>query len=150
MKVFVHLGYDPVPKQLDSLQNAITLVENFLRKESGEGEDDSEDPSSKWKIMWRRDDLYPDNFYDYTHENLIEELKTTGNIVLQSIKQSGDDSPLLGAFANIYRDDIEKKHDEEADSALEKTEECLERKQLDLHGESLMPLRRRKHQSRKK
>jgi hypothetical protein len=137
MKCFVHLGFNPVPKAVKNAESAIDFAENHLKKD-----DDEDDPIS-WKIKWRRDDLYPDNFYDYTFNDLENELAQRGTVVLQLIKDQPDDQPLMGETATIFTADIEKKNDEIAEMALGKIEENLERKQIDIHGESIVPMRRR-------
>ena len=127
MKCFVHVGYNPVPREVETPESAIALAENLLR-----GDDDDDDPSSIWFIKWRRDELYPDNFYDYSTDDLIKELKTQGNVVLQQIKNGPDNTPLMGESANIITADLEHQYDQEAEEALD----------LDIHGEE-SPIRRK-------
>jgi hypothetical protein len=137
MKCFVHLGFNPVPKAVKNAESAIGFAENHLKK------DDDEDDSSSWKVKWRRDELYPDNFYDYTFNDLENELAQKGTVVLQLIKDQPDNQVLMGETATIFTADIEKKNDEIAENALGKIEENLDRKQIDIHGESIIPMRRR-------
>jgi len=127
MKCFVHVGYNPVPREVESPKSAIALAENLLR-----GDNDDDDPSSIWRIKWRRDELYPDNFYDYSPEQLLAELIRQGNVVLQKIKDGPDNTPLMGESANIFTADLEQQYDQEAEEALD----------LDIHGEE-GPLRRK-------
>jgi hypothetical protein len=134
----VHLGLSPIPKEAESPTSAISLVESYL---SG---NDDDDPYSLWRIKWRRDDFYPDNFCDYTHSDLEKELQKNGFIVLQLIKEQSDDLPIMGEVANIFTADLEKKNDEEAEFALEN----LKKTHLDIHGES-HPFRRRIAASKK-
>ena len=137
MKCFVHLGFNPVPKAVKNAESAIGFAENHLKK------DDDEDDSSSWKVKWRRDELYPDNFYDYTFNDLENELAQKGTVVLQLIKDQPDNQVLMGETATIFTADIEKKNDEIAENALGKIEENLDRKQRGIQGESIIPKSRR-------
>jgi len=143
MKCFVHLGLNPIPKEAESASSAISLVESYL---SGNEDDD---PASIWKIKWRRDELYPDNFCDYRHDELEKELYRNGSVVLQLIKEQSDDLPLMGEVANIFTAEKEKENDEEAEIALELSEEIVEKNHLDVRGES-HPYRRRIASGKKK
>jgi hypothetical protein len=140
MKCYVHLGYDPVPKQADSPTSAIASAESHL---SFIAESDDDDPSSKWLIRHRVDELYPDNFVEYTHDDLLTGLQKNGTVVLQLVRYGEDNVPVMGEMCNIFTSEYEKKQDEEANIALEMTEESLTHKQIDLHGEAMIPMRRR-------
>lgn len=140
MKCFVHLGYDPVPKTAENPSIAIATAEAYLSRIA---ESDDDEPSSRWLIRRRVDELYPDNFCEYTHDNLIECLSKEGSVSLQLVKYNNDNSPLMGEICNIFTVETERRHDQEAENALEITEESLCHKQLDVHGESMIPMRRR-------
>lgn len=140
MKCFVHLGFDPLPKQVDSPNKAIKLAEAVLKAES------QEEPNSKMAIQWRRDEFYPNNFHEYDEDTLQKELIQNGTIVLQLVNTSNE-LPSLGTSITIFTEEIEKKYAEQAENALEEAEEDLEIKALDLHGESLL---KRRIQNKKK
>ena len=84
MNCFVHLDFDPIPREVKSPASAIALAEAVLKVEK------EEDPDSKLKILWRRDDYYPDNFFEYTIEQLQKELQEKGTVVLQLVRTDGD------------------------------------------------------------
>lgn len=140
MKCFVHLGYDPVPKQADSPSSAIATAESHL---SFIAESDDDDPSSKWLIRHRVDELYPDNFLEYNADDLLQALQKHGTVALQLVKYGADNVPVMGEICNIFTSEYEKKQDHEAEVALEAVEECLSHKHIDLHGEAMLPMRRR-------
>ena len=140
MKCFVHLGYDPVPKTANSPANAIAAAESHLLRII---ESDDEDPSSRWLIKRRNDEQYPNNFCEYTHAELLDALVKDGTVVLQLVKYGDDNLPLMGEICNIFTCDVEKMHDQEAEFALEMTTEILALQQIDMHGESMIPMRRR-------
>lgn len=140
MNCFVHLGFDPVPRAVNSPEKAITLAEAVLKAES------EEEPDSKFIIQWRRDEFYPNNFFDYTIKNLQEELQKTGSVVLQLVK-SNDELPILGDSVTIFTEEIEKQYTEQAETALEIGEESFNKTPIDLHGESVL---KRRTKSRKK
>jgi hypothetical protein len=125
MKCFVHVDYDPMPKEAESASDAIQMAEKLLRS------DDEEDPSSRWLIRWRRDELYPNNYAPYSNHELISELNQHGYIVLQLVSDNGED---LGKSVEILSDDLERKYDEEAASAL-----CVDgcKSRLNMHGVAL-------------
>lgn len=127
MNCFVHVGYDPVPKEATSPENAISMAESYLK-----GDDEDDDPSS-WKIKWRRDELYPDNFTDYDIDSLKLELSKSGCVVLQLIQDQPDDMPIMGETASIFTEEAERQNDQEAEEALE----------LDIHGEEKNTLKRK-------
>ena len=141
MKCFVHLGYDPVPKTATSPSNAIAAAETHLSRIA---ESDDDDPSSKWLIRRRNDEQYPDNFCEYTHNELLNALVHEGAVVLQLVKYGQDNQPMMGEICNIFTCDVEKMHDQEAEIALEMTGgENYANNNLDLHGESRIRLKRR-------
>jgi hypothetical protein len=140
MKCFVHLGFDPLPKQVDSPAKAINLAEAVLKAES------EEEPDSKMFIQWRRDEFYPNNFHEYNIEILQKELSSKGSVVLQLV-DINNELPSLGRSITIFTEEVEKKYAEEAENALEEAEDGMEIKALDLHGESF--LRRRTHYKKK-
>ena len=137
MGCFVHLESNPEPKAIENAEVAFQFAENHLKQ------DDDED-ESLWTVKWRRDDLYPDNFYSYTYNELNSELSSKGSVVLQIVKEQPDGNTLLGETARIFTADIEKKLQDEAELALEKTAEIIE-----IHGEGLSS-RKRNITSRKK
>jgi len=140
MKCFVHLSYDPVPKTANSPSNAINTAETHL---SHIADNDDEDPSSRWLIKRRNDEQYPNNFCEYTHNDLLEALVKNGTVVLQLIKYEKDNSPIMGELCNIFTSDAERMNDQEAEIALELTGESFAQNNLDIYGESMIPMRRR-------
>jgi hypothetical protein len=127
MNCFVHVGYDPVPKGATSPESAICMAENYLKR------DDDEDDPSFWKIKWRRDELYPDNFTDYDIKALKLELAKSGCVVLQLILDQPDDMPIMGETASIFTEETERQNDQEAEEALE----------LDIYGEEKTAIKRK-------
>lgn len=111
MKCFLHLDYDPLPREASGPDEAFRIAESVL------GDDEDDDPSSIWRTFWRRDDLYPDNFVRYSHDELVGELKLSGAVVLQRVSVTGE----RGASVEIFTDDLERRNDEEADEALHLT-----------------------------
>jgi hypothetical protein len=110
MKCFLHLDYDPLPREASGPDEAFRIAESVLG-------DDEDDPSSTWRTFWRRDDLYPDNYVRYSHDELEGELKISGAVVLQRVSSSGERGPSV----EIFTDDLERRNDEEADEALHLT-----------------------------
>lgn len=126
MKCYLHVDYDPMPKQASSPADAIRMAESLL---AGDGD---EEPSSTWLTRWRRDELYPDNFTAYAIDELALHLQETGSVVLQRIRDDGD----MGVSVEIFTDELERKNDREALDALE---QGLSH-ELEAHG--LSPARR--------
>ena len=114
MICYVHVGYDPGPREADSPVEAIALAEQCLRAENDALPDDE-----KLFIRWRRDDLYPDNFLEYTVDDLINYLNEKGEAVLQLVDIGADGLPVMGESANIFTDAEEQKNNDEAQQALE-------------------------------
>jgi hypothetical protein len=106
MKCVVHLDMDLMPKKFDTAEAAIEYVENHLQ-------------DSDMLIKWRVDELYPDNFCEYTNEKLLQELLSSGEVTLQLIGFSGEDM-ILGAIANIVTENKDKEEMAEAQAELEK------------------------------
>lgn len=127
MNCFVHVGYDPVPKGATSPENAICMAENYLK-----GDDEEDDPPC-WKIKWRRDELYPDNFKDYDINALKLELTKSGCVVLQLIQDQPDNMQIMGETASIFTEEVERQNDQEAEEALE----------IDIHGEEKTAIKRK-------
>ena len=136
MNCFVHLGFDPVPREVKNPASAIALAEAVLKAEK------EEDPDSKFTILWRRDEFYPDNFYNYDSEQLHKELNKSGSVVLQLVNMSGD-FPIMGESVTIFTAELEKKYAEQAESALEDVDEELDTKQIEMHGEGFIKRRTR-------
>lgn len=109
MKCFVHLGYDPEPKEADDALEAIDLAAKLL----------NEVAEDNLTVKWRRDDLYPDNFVEYTVESLMQHLTKKGEVVLQLVDIGADGLPVMGETATIFTDAEEKKNNDEANEALE-------------------------------
>jgi hypothetical protein len=112
MKCFVHVGFDPKPHEANDPVEAISLAERRLLA-SNDGEEEH------LPVRWRRDDLYPDNFLEYTPDQLVSHLSQKGEVVLQLAEFDSDGFPIMGEIANIFTASEEKKHDQEADEALE-------------------------------
>ena len=138
MKFFVHLETNPVPKAVENAEAALSFAENHLQK-------DDEEDGSKWSVKWRRDELYPNNYCNYNFCDLVQELSSKGSVVLQVINEQ--DQSLLGETATIFTEAVEKKLQDEAESALTNSTEVIDRKELDLHGRSTQ---RRRLAARKK
>jgi hypothetical protein len=136
MNCFVHLGFDPVPKERKSAASAIVLAESALKSEK------VQQYSGNWQIQWRRDEFYPDNLHNYTSEQLEEELKNTGSVVLQLVNNQ-DELPSLGSLVTIFTAEIETKYVKQAETALENTDEFMDKKKIDSHGESQLKRRTR-------
>jgi hypothetical protein len=113
MKCFVHVGFDPKPHEADDPAEAISLAERRLLA-SNEGEEEH------LPVRWRRDDLYPDNFLEYTQDQLVSHLSQQGEVVLQLAELDSDGLPIMGEIANIFTASEEEKNAQEADEALEK------------------------------
>lgn len=135
MKCFVHMDFDPLPKQVNSPLEAITLAESFLK---------SQEENSK--VVWRKDDFYPNNFFDYTVDTLVQELLQNKPVTLQKVVTDAE-FPILGDSITIFSETVEKKFVEEADTALELNDEPLEKKQVHIRGET--PLIKRKRNTKK-
>jgi len=112
MICFVHVGYDP--REASSPVEAIALAEQCLRDEN-----DKLPEGEKLFIKWRRNDLYPDNFLDYTVDDLVAYLNQKGEAVLQLVDIDADGLPIMGEIANIFTDAEEQKNTDEAEEALE-------------------------------
>jgi len=140
MRCFVHLGFDPLPKQVESPAKAINLAEAVLKAES------EEEPDSKMSILWRRDEFYPNNFHEYNIEALQKELASKGSVVLQLVNFNNE-LKSLGTSITIFTEEVEKKYAEEAENALEESEDGMGIKCLDLHGEA--NIKRRLHHKKK-
>jgi hypothetical protein len=134
MNCFVHLGFDPVPREVKSPASAIALAEAVLKAER------KQKSESRPKVQWRRDEFYPDNFHNYTVKQLEEEIITKGTIVLQLVNTNGE-LPILGESVTIFTAELEKKYATEAETALEIADEEMEQRQIDLHGESQLKRR---------
>jgi len=113
MKCFVHVGFDPKPHEANDPVEAISLAERYLLAENGSEEE-------HLPVKWRRDDLYPDNFLDYTKDELVSHLSQKGEVVLQLAELDTDGLPIMGEIANIFTASEEEKNTQEADEALEK------------------------------
>lgn len=106
MKCVVHLDLELMPREFDTPEDAIEYVEQHMK-------------DATMSIRWRRDDLYPDNYSEYTREQLLEEIKTKGEVTLQLVGVSGDDI-IIGDIANIITAEREKQDVAEAQAELEK------------------------------
>jgi hypothetical protein len=133
------MDFDPIPKKVNSPQEAISLAEAVLKSEI------PEDQKEKNKIVWRKDEFYPNNFFDYCLDSLTQELLQNKSVVLQKVTIDGE-FPILGDSIAIFTEEIEKKFVEEADTALDFNEESLEKKIVHIRGES--PLIKRKRNSK--
>lgn len=121
MKCFVHVGSDPMPHEANDPAEAIKLAENLLSQES-------------LPIKWRRDDLYPDRFLDYTKDELVSHLSQQGEVVLQLAELDSNGSQVMGEIANIFTASEEKKNTQEADDALGR--ELIMKRKINTHGKS--------------
>lgn len=105
MKCFVHVGSDPKPHEAKNPNEAIVLAEKYLR-------------TDKLPVKWRRDDLYPNNFTNYTKDELVSHLSQRGEVVLQLAKFDTDGLPIMGEIVNIFTASEEAKNTQEAEEAL--------------------------------
>lgn len=112
MKCFVHVGFDPFPKEADNPSEAISLAERYL---SGKTNKD-------FSIYWRRDDLYPKNLVRYSKNELLEEIQREGELTLQVAKVGSSGLPILGEVATIFSSAEEERNAREADDALYRME----------------------------
>lgn len=117
MKCFVHFGSDPEPKEAKEPETAIAIAEKYLVA-----------TDQNLSIKWRRDDLYPYNFVDYTKDQVAEFLQKNGEVVLQLANIQNNDLVVMGEVANIYTDDEEEKNIKEAEEALNSQTSILRRK----------------------
>jgi len=114
MKCFVHVGFDPKPHEADDPAEAISLAERYLLAESRREPEEEHLP-----VKWRRDDLYPDNFLDYTKDELVSHLSQKGEVVLQLAEFDLDGLPIMGEIVNIFTASEEEKNTQEAEEALD-------------------------------
>jgi hypothetical protein len=106
MKAVLHLDMELMPRTFDTPDEAITFVERKFQ-----------DP--ELKIKWRRDDNYPNNYTDYTRQQLLEEYNRTGEICLQLVGGEGEDI-IIGEIANIITEEKENQDVAEAEAELTK------------------------------
>ena len=106
MKCVLHLDMELMPRTFDTPEAAITFVEKQFQ-----------DP--ELKIKWRRDDNYPNNYSDYTRQQLLEEYNKTGEICLQLVGNEGEDL-IVGEIANIITEEKEQQDVAEAEAELTK------------------------------
>ena len=113
MKCFVHVGFDPKPKKADNPTDAIALAVKYLNALN-----DEFPKEERLSVKWRRDDLYPNNFLDYTNTDLFSYLKDNGEATLQLVEMGIDGLPIMGEIANIFTVDQEIKNNADAERAL--------------------------------
>jgi hypothetical protein len=109
MKCFVHVGSDPKPHEAKNPNEAIVLAEKYLLTEN-----------RHLPVKWRRDDLYPNNFKDYTQDELVSHLSQQGEVVLQLAEFDVDGLPIMGEIVNIFTASEEAKNTQEAEEALDR------------------------------
>lgn len=112
MKCFVHVGWRS--HEADDPAEAISLAEKYLLAENKK---DSED----LPVKWRRDDLYPDNFLDYTKDELVSHLSQQGEVVLQLAELDENGLPIMGKIVNILTALEEARDTQEAKEALSRS-----------------------------
>lgn len=117
MKCFVHVGFDPEPHEAPSPQEAVEYAIKRLEAEEALALEVGEEPLS---VKWRRDDLYPDNFLEYTVGDLVAYLQEKGEVALQLVNIGEDGLPTMGEIANIFTAAEEEKNVQEAQEALDK------------------------------
>jgi hypothetical protein len=122
MKCFVHVGLDPKPKEVDTAVEAIALAESILRSWDKEAMEEGDEPLS---VKWRRDELYPDNFTDYTTSDLLEALQEKGEVTLQLAAYGADGLPIMGDIADIVTESKERENVAEAAAALQDLDKSL-------------------------
>ena len=118
MKCFVHVGSDPTPHEAKDPSEAIRLAEKYLLAQES------------LPVKWRRDDLYPNRFLDYTKDELVSHLSQQGEVVLQLAELDSNGLQVMGEIANIFTASEEKKNTQEADEALERGTSLIKRKRI--------------------
>lgn len=108
MKCFVHLGFQPEPHESDDPASAIAFAESFLHSIQ----------EDRMTIRWRRDDLYPDNFVEYTVNDLAQHLQQRGEVSIQLTEIGPDGLPVMGEMARIFTEEKENRDIKEAQKAL--------------------------------
>lgn len=108
MKCFVHVGFDPFPKEANDPSEAISLAEKYLSGKT----------NKEFSIYWRRDDLYPKNLVCYSKNELLEEIQREGDVTLQVAKVRPSGLPILGEVVTIVSSEEEERNAREADKAL--------------------------------
>lgn len=111
MKCFLHSEIDPVAREVASLDEAINLAESLLQSYNK--------AEPKLKIKWRRDELYPDNFVDYTHAELSVALAEEGTVWLQLADTDVDGLPIMGEIVTICNEQAETDNNKAAQEALD-------------------------------
>lgn len=111
MKAVVHFDMELEPKTFDTFGEALDFVELRMREYRGD------DP--EMTLQWRRDDQYPNNYFPYTREQLVEEYNKNGEVILQLIGVIGEDLT-VGEIANIITEEEENKDVAEAKASLDK------------------------------
>jgi len=114
MKCLVHLDMDPMPKSFPSADEAFEFVENYLKKHA-EG----------LRPRWRKDELYPNNFIEYTKSEVLNELRSEGEVHLQLVGLE-DSDVVMGEIATITTEEKYKKQAAEAEEHLAKIVELLD------------------------
>lgn len=113
MKCVVHLDIDLIPKEFESPEEAIEFVEKYMNNVPLDAGD------ARLAVRWRRDDLYPNNYCEYTKEQLLAEITANGEVTLQLAGVVGDDI-VAGEIATIITAERDRKEVAEADAELEK------------------------------
>lgn len=110
MKCFLHTDIDPTPKEADNPAEAVALAEYLLQTYN-------EAKKRELKIKWRRDELYPDNFVVYTHEEIVSALEKEGVVWLQLTKDDAE-GLVMGEIVTICSEAVELANSREAQEAL--------------------------------
>lgn len=108
MKAVVHYDMVLEPKFFDNLDEAVTFLEKKMKDE-------------ELVLQWRRDELYPNSYSNYTRQELLEEYNKTGEIVLQLTSPEGPAyDRVAGEIANVMTEEKHNKENKEAQVALDK------------------------------
>jgi hypothetical protein len=136
------------PKFFDNLDQAITFVEKRMKAEEDEGDE-------KLVLQWRRDELYPNSYSNYTREQLLEEYTKTGEIILQLTSAEGlAYDRVAGEIANIMTEEKHNKENQEAQVALDKIGQELADGynttiSIGMEGKTFKPAKKRSKKSKK-
>lgn len=114
MKCFLHSDIDPKIKEAENPTEAVVLAEYLLHTyNEAEGR-------PRLKIKWRRDEFYPDNFVNYTHEEVAEAIEKHGVVWLQ-LADPDSENLLMGEIITICTETAELANSREAQEALRGT-----------------------------
>lgn len=118
MKYYVYVGLNAKPYEADDPAKAINLAERRLTANRNGKE-------GQLPIMWRRDDLFPNIFIEYTPDQLVAHLNQESEVVLQLAKLDTSGLPIYGEIANILSESKEMHNQQEADQDFKELLESM-------------------------